>query len=139
MDEVKIFKGEGGSDLELYNETTISNKKALFFVSVAFCFIYFCKFLFSKDSKPEVKVEVKFPDILPRIIMNNKFVIPTLSELFNSREIYISESNLTLDYIHYIRPINDSEEEEFKKPLYPNIEPNLKFTENRANQIDINT
>ena len=140
MDEVKFFKGEGSSDLKLYKEKTISNKKYLFFAVTVFCFIFLFKILFIKKSKDEAKFEeVKFPDILPRIIVNGKLVIPTLSKLFNSREIYISESNLTLDYIHYIRPINESEEEEFKKPLYPDIEPDLTFTQNRTNQIDINT
>ena len=137
MDEVKIFKGEGSSDLKLYKETFISTKKALFFICVAFCSIFFFKSLFSKKKKPGI--DAKFSDIFPKIIENDKFVIPTLSELFNSREIYISESNLTYDYIHYIRPFNESEEEKFKKPLYPNIEPNLSFTMNRTNQIDINT
>jgi len=137
MDEVKIFKDEENSDLKIYKETLISTKKAIFYICAIFCCIFFFKSLFSKKKK--TGVEVKFSNIIPRIIVNDKFVIPTLSELFNSREIFISESNLTFDYIHYIRPLNESEEEKFKKPLYPNIEPNLSFTENRTNQIDINT
>ena len=137
MDEVNILKGEGNSSLKLYKGTTISNKKALFFIGIAFCLIVYIKFSFS--AKPKIEVEAKFLDILPRIIVKDKYIIPTLSELFNSREIFISESNLTFDYIHYIRPFNESEEEKFKKQLYPDIEPNLNFTLNRTNQIDINT
>ena len=49
-----------------------------------------------------------FNNILPRISLDNN-KIPTLEEVFNSKVLYISDANLTRDYIKYIRPLNDQE------------------------------
>ena len=51
-----------------------------------------------------------FSHILPRINLDNK-TIPSLEEIFNSRILYISGTNLTGEYIRFIRPINEIEEE----------------------------
>ena len=79
----------------------------------------------------------KFDYLLPRTNMNhwkNK-TIPNLYEIFNSRRLYINGENISKEYIQYIRPIDEKEEEEYKKELYPNLEPNLNFDENRINYI----
>ena len=34
-----------------------------------------------------------------------------LKELFNKRRLYIPDANLTNEYIHYIRPINENNKE----------------------------
>jgi glycosyltransferase involved in cell wall biosynthesis len=77
--------------------------------------------------------------MLPRIDLNNINYIPTISQLFNSRQLFISEANLSLEYIHFIRPINETEEEKYKQELYPGLSPDLSFTENRNDQIDLYT
>ena len=81
----------------------------------------------------------KFSDILPIISFDRKNSYPSLSELFNSRELFINDANLTLDYIHYIRPIDENKEEKYNQKLYPDLFPNLSFTENRTNQINLYT
>ena len=43
--------------------------------------------------------------------MNNK--TSNLSEIFKSRRLYISDANLTNKYIHYIKPINETEEKKY--------------------------
>ena len=40
----------------------------------------------------------KFDNILPRIKLNT-FQIPSLTQIFNSRELYINDTKLTKDYI----------------------------------------
>ena len=62
----------------------------------------------------KIKFNTNFNDILPRINLENK-TIPSLDEIFNSRELFIPAENLTGDYIRYIRPINETEEEKYKK------------------------
>ena len=54
---------------------------------------------------------------MPKISLDNND-ISSLDEIFNSRILYISDSNLTAEYIKYIRPINKEEEEEKYKRKY---------------------
>jgi len=56
----------------------------------------------------------KFRKYFPKISLDNN-TIPSLNDIFNSRELFIPESNLTREYIKYIRPINETEEEKYKK------------------------
>ena len=39
----------------------------------------------------------------------------SIKEIFNARQIYISDIRITTDYIKYIRPINETEELKYKK------------------------
>ena len=54
-----------------------------------------------------------FEDMIPRTSLNNN-TVPYLYELFNSRELFIEEKKMTRKYIEYIRPINQTEEEQYK-------------------------
>ena len=54
-----------------------------------------------------------FNHILPKINLENN-TIPSIQEIFNSRILYISNSNLTIEYLRYIRPINEIEEQKYK-------------------------
>ena len=58
---------------------------------------------------------VKYKDMLPRLTPNNNSPIPTIDEIFNSREIYISDTRITPDYIKFIRPVNENDEKKYKK------------------------
>jgi len=53
-------------------------------------------------------------EILPKISLDNNN-IPSLDEIFNSRTLFISDANITNEYIRYIRPINEKEEEKYNK------------------------
>ena len=44
----------------------------------------------------------------------------SLKKIFNARQIYISDVRITPDYIRYIRPINETEGEKYKKPYSEN-------------------
>ena len=60
-----------------------------------------------------------FSDILPKI--NENTPISNKEDLFKSRTLYINEKNVTNDYIRFIRPINQEEEEKNKKYFFGNI------------------
>ena len=66
-------------------------------------------------------------------------IIFQLFRNYYSRQLFISEANLSLEYIHFIRPINETEEEKYKQELYPDLSPYLSYTENRSDQIDLHT
>ena len=57
-----------------------------------------------------------YKDILPKTNDQNK-EIQSLEEIFNSRRLFISDANLTPEYIRYLRKINETEEEIYKKNI----------------------
>ena len=145
MEETTKFKKEKNIDLNLASNKelftfpkTNSNKKYYLILSFLFILSLFSYFFFIK-SNIYFRNSNKFADILPRINLETNNHIPTISELFDSRELFINDTNLTLDYIHYIRPVNETDEEKYKVELYPNLSPDLSFTKNRNNQIDLHT
>lgn len=65
------------------------------------------------------KKSLKLLNILPRI--NNQKNVPScLKYIFNSRELFINDFDLTGDYIEFIRPINESEKKQYKKKISAN-------------------
>ena len=63
---------------------------------------------------------------------NNKNI--NLEDIFQSRQLFIDDVNITNEYIHYIRPINEDEEKNYKKKLYENIKHIQFWKEKRPNQ-----
>ena len=62
-----------------------------------------------------------FPKIHNESTLNNITNITNITQLFKSRKLYINNRNISKEYIHYIRPINETEEKNYKKVLYPNL------------------
>ena len=87
------------------------------FTSFALIFKYkgFLHYIFSyKNLKSFNHIHFKFGDNLPRTSLGNN-TIPSLDEIFNSRILYISDAKISRNYIKYIRPIDEKEEEKYKK------------------------
>ena len=63
---------------------------------------------------------LQYQNILPRLTPDLKYIPSSLDEIFNARQIYISDARITRDYISYVRPINETEEEKYKKPYSEN-------------------
>ena len=71
------------------------------------------------------KKSLKLLNIFPRI--NTQKNVPScLKDIFNSRELFINDFDLTGDYIEFIRPINESEEKQYKKKISAN---KIKFSD----------
>ena len=85
-------------------------------ISIILFIIYFIfhHFNIEKNIYNYTNYKKKFNNILPKISLENNKA-PSLEEIFNSRTLYISDANLTGEYIRYIRPINETEEEKYKK------------------------
>ena len=55
-----------------------------------------------------------FLDLLPKTNITSSKE-PNLTEIFESRELFINNKNLTKEYIRFIKPINKTEEKEYEK------------------------
>ena len=77
-----------------------------------------------------------FSYILPRINLSDSR-IPEKTEIFKSRILYINEQNVSKEYINYIRPIDEKEEEKYKVELFPSEVPNITFDMNRSNLLSL--
>jgi len=108
--------------------------KILLLLNLSILMIFFF-FIYGKG-KHRFYSNLKFIDSLPRL-SNKGDYIPKLSEIFSSKELFISDTKISLDYINYIRPIDKKKEESFLKKLYTDLTPSISFTKNRKNQINI--
>ena len=94
-------------------------------------------FIFSFFKKLNVKFKStyrnNFQVFFPKINLKDT-KIPSLEEIFNSNHLFISDINLTNEYIHYLRPINEEEEKKYNQKLYENITPNEFWNRKRPNQ-----
>ena len=79
-----------------------------------------------------------FLEILPKIDLEKKSDDIILEEIFNARKIYINEKNVTNDYIHFIKPINQEEENQYKQILYKDILYDDYPNEKREGQMSVN-
>ena len=126
-------KGYGYVREENYNEDEIDEG---FFDSSTFTkFLIFFAFIFSvnfiivnfiKHSNKEKSKEIlykktfnNFTDIYPKIEGNTNIL--NIKELFQNRKLYINQNNITNEYIHFIRPTNVKEDEQYNQILYKNI------------------
>ena len=71
-----------------------------------------------------------FYNILPKTNLNNNNSLLNLKSIFQSNQLFISDANITNEYLHFIRPINEDEEKNYSQKLYENIIPNI--TENKT-------
>ena len=77
-------------------------------------------FLYKNNIKNNNINALKYPNVIPRLSPDSNDIPSSLEEIFNARQIYISDAKITPDYIKYIRPINETEEEKYKKPYSEN-------------------
>ena len=82
----------------------------------------------------------KFQNMLPRLNHNFNGIPSSINEIFNARQIYISDSRITPEYIKYIRPINEQKEKRHKKKFLKNkTKIDLNIFKKRTDQYDFNT
>ena len=62
---------------------------------------------------PELEL-FKYQNMLPHLTPDLN-INSSIEEIFNARQIYISDVRITPEYIKYIRPINETEEKKYKK------------------------
>jgi glycosyltransferase involved in cell wall biosynthesis len=57
----------------------------------------------------------KYKKMLPHLSPDLDIYPNSIEEIFNARQIYISDSKISTEYIKFLRPINETEEEKYKK------------------------
>ena len=119
--------------LKIYNKkekgVNITRKISQLFILILFLILDYESnlFLIKYDN-------IRFFNILPKISLKNT-KINYLKDIFKSRTLYISNANITNEYISFLRPINLKEE---KKYQVKGNEKNIKFYEKkkRKKQLD---
>ena len=101
MDETSKLKNEKSIDLHSASDKALLtiNKIKLYKIIpiiLIFLFISFTIFYFVFIKSNNILYKYKFANMLPRIDLNDINYIPTISQLFNSRQLFISEANLSL-------------------------------------------
>ena len=82
-------------------------------------------------------LEIIFKNMFPRLTSDFTVPPPKVEELFNARQIYISDTKITPEYLKYIRPYNEKGEEKFKKRYSQNETIiDTKIFEKRIDQYD---
>ena len=100
------------------------SKIFIFFVVIFAIHVIINLFLliFKTDKTFELQQKKKFKffrDIFPKINSGNQ--INNIKDLFNNRKLRINENNITNEYIQFIRPIDQKEEDKYNQILYKNI------------------
>ena len=79
----------------------------------------------------------KYKNMLPRLSPDFNTEPPLIEEIFNAREIYISDAKINSEYLKYLRPINETEEEKYNQRLSKHDSViDKKLFEKRADQLD---
>ena len=82
-----------------------------------------------------------FLDIIPKTSLESSGE-PNLTEIFQSRELFINKNNLTKEYIRFIRPLNQTEEKEreelINKKKYRLVNTNNLFKKRKNSMNYIN-
>ena len=58
---------------------------------------------------------LKYRNMIPRLTNDFNSPPPSIQEIFNARQIFISDTRITPEYIKAIRPINETEEQKYYK------------------------
>ena len=61
------------------------------------------------------QIDSRFIDMLPHLSPDATQKPSSLKEIFNARQLYISDAKLTPEYIRYVRPVNETEEIKYQK------------------------
>ena len=83
---------------------------------------------------------LKYKDMMPHLTPDLNVYPSSIKEIFNARQIYISDSKISTEYIKFLRPINETEEIKFKKRYSENetkIDSNI--FKKREDQYDYKT
>ena len=147
------IEGDSGSDSEGTDKLKIIIFIVIIIIVILLLYIFFRKTLIKKFygnktifDKPIAKenrqISVfqisQFNELLPKINLADNNPISNTKDLFNSRRIFINEKNITNEYIQFLRPIDQQEEEKFRQILYPDLLFNGNQNLRKDGQVSLN-
>ena len=121
----------------IYIKIKININSKAFIIILNILFVFQTKIGFFIFQYNSLKDKNNFDNIIPKINLRDTKIYGK-DVILKSRELFISNSRLTKEYINYMKPKNISHQKLFKNRIYEGIEPDLSFTMNRTNQIGIN-
>ena len=71
-------------------------------------------FVYNTDTIKDTNFSI-YKDMLPHLTPNANDIPESIPEIFNAREIYISDVKITNEYIRYLRPIDEEYEQQYQK------------------------
>ena len=76
--------------------------------------------------------------MLPSLTPDFKLFPSSINEIFNAKQIYISDIRITPEYIRFLRPINETQEKIFPDGIYSTKETivNKKLFAKRKDQYN---
>ena len=94
----------------IINPTTkLDSKNSSLIIIILILILILILIYFNKSI--EIKSEIDYRNMMPRLSPNKSAA--SIDEIFNSRQIYITDAKITPEYIKYIRTINETEEEKY--------------------------
>ena len=75
-------------------------------------------------------------ELLPKINLKEEKISHTLSEIFQSRELFINDKNITPEYIRLLKSLNKKEEEKYKRKRFQRKKFVNYFNESRKGQLN---
>ena len=90
----------------IINPTTkLDSKNSSLIIIILILILILILIYFNKSI--EIKSEIDYRNMMPRLSPNKSAA--SIDEIFNSRQIYITDAKITPEYIKYIRTINETE------------------------------
>ena len=112
-----------------------NNKILLLIISLIIILMILSLIIFYYNEHAKIN---SYKNMMPRLTPDEDAQPPkSINEIFNSRQIYITDAKITPEYIKYIRPINETEEEKYQI-RYSNTTTYIdkKIFENRPDQYE---
>ena len=78
-----------------------------------------------------------FQELIPKINLESNTLSTDINELFKSRRLYINDKNISNDYIDFIRPINQKEEDKYNQVLSQDESFNEYLTAKKEGQLKL--
>jgi glycosyltransferase involved in cell wall biosynthesis len=131
-------------DLNQKRKRTIIKKKISLIQLIFLLIIVFL--LLKKEKKPKSPPQtkelpiaetnfhnlLKFENLLPKLNNTN---FNNLDDIYKSRELFIYDNNISIQYINFIKPINEIEEKNYQDKSYENEENFERFLKKRNDQL----
>ena len=126
INETETLYGENRRTKRRTYDTKVNNNYKKY-ISIILCLLIIfvvslLVFLFFKLKGAEHNLNIYYEnsitninDILPKLNLKENDYFPTKNQILESRELYISDKNLTPEYIQYFKTLSEKEEMIYKK------------------------
>ena len=109
---------------------------SLRFKIVFIIIIFFSIKSLNKENMNDTLKFLKYQNMLPNLSINPFHPASSITEIFNARQLYISDISINQEFIRYIRNINEIEEQKYKNRFSENVTIDKTLFKQRIDQYD---